>query len=174
MILDIFFMKSLLFIHIIVVLMFTATQIYISTGTGISKESPMNAFDSALLDAGVGDLNLIKVSSVLPPGIKEVDKIPHKVGVFRPCVLSVSQGEGVPLTAGLAYGYRDDASGGYVAELSTKGNRIERFETILKDRLTAMGRDRGTVLTDIKTVHTSIDVKPGYHGCALAILVYIP
>ncbi len=35
-------------------------------GEGIT---PLNAFDAALLNAGIGNLNLIRLSSVLPPGM---------------------------------------------------------------------------------------------------------
>lgn len=30
--------------------------------------TPLNAFDAALKDAGIGNLNLLRVSSILPPG----------------------------------------------------------------------------------------------------------
>ncbi len=153
--------------------MFKATRFYVSSGTGISSISPMNAFDAALLDAGAGDINLIKVSSVLPAGIEEVSEIPHKVGSFLPSVLSVSQGQGEKLAAGLAYGLRDDDTGGYVAEYTAKGE-IGMVQEILLDRLKAMGEDRGTGLHGIKTVHSVIDVEPGAFGCSLAILVYLP
>jgi len=33
--------------------------------------TPLNAFDKALLEAGVGDTNLIRVSSIMPPGAFE-------------------------------------------------------------------------------------------------------
>ena len=33
----------------------------------------LNAFDNALLDAGIGDVNLIKVSSILPTGAEIVE-----------------------------------------------------------------------------------------------------
>lgn len=32
--------------------------------------TPLNAFDAALLDAGIGNLNLVRVSSILPPGVQ--------------------------------------------------------------------------------------------------------
>ena len=32
--------------------------------------TPLNAFDNALLAAGIGNINLIKVSSILPPGVE--------------------------------------------------------------------------------------------------------
>jgi len=38
-------------------------------GRGEGK-TPLNAFDAALLDAGIGNLNLVRVSSILPPDAK--------------------------------------------------------------------------------------------------------
>ena len=35
--------------------------------------TPINAFDSALLNAKIGNLNLLKISSVLPPKYEVVD-----------------------------------------------------------------------------------------------------
>ncbi len=32
--------------------------------------SELNAFDNALLNAGIGNLNLIKVTSILPPQVE--------------------------------------------------------------------------------------------------------
>jgi len=42
------------------------SQFFMVAGKGDS-EYALNAFDLALLDAGIGNLNLIKVSSILPP-----------------------------------------------------------------------------------------------------------
>jgi pyruvoyl-dependent arginine decarboxylase len=39
--------------------------------------TPLNAFDNALLDAGIGDVNLIKVSSIIPPGAEVVMEKPN-------------------------------------------------------------------------------------------------
>ena len=33
--------------------------------------SPLNAFDAALLAAGIGNTNLVKISSIVPPGCEE-------------------------------------------------------------------------------------------------------
>ncbi len=40
------------------------------TGSG-EGGTALNAFDQALLDSGVGNTNLIKLSSILPPGLEE-------------------------------------------------------------------------------------------------------
>lgn len=48
----------------------------------------LNAFDNALADAGIGDVNLIKVSSMLA-GNAEVERLPKlKAGAMVNCVLS--------------------------------------------------------------------------------------
>jgi hypothetical protein len=45
------------------------TRFFVSSGKGINKTSELNAFDLALLQAGIGEQNLVSVSSVLPIGI---------------------------------------------------------------------------------------------------------
>lgn len=64
----------------------------------------LNAFDNALSDAGIGDVNLIKVSSMLA-GNAEVEKLPElKAGAMVNCVLSevTSDNPGDEITAVIA------------------------------------------------------------------------
>ena len=49
------------------------------SGMGEGKY-PLLAFDNALRDAGIGDFNLVKVSSILPPGCTEKDYIDLEAG----------------------------------------------------------------------------------------------
>ena len=53
-------------------------QYFIVAGKG-EGFTPLNAFDAALGDAGVGDLNLVKVSSIVPPFCErtEPQRIPY-------------------------------------------------------------------------------------------------
>lgn len=37
--------------------------------------SLLNAFDGALLQAGVGDTNLVRMSSIVPPGARQTDRL---------------------------------------------------------------------------------------------------
>ena len=48
----------------------------------------LNAFDNALSDAGIGDVNLIKVSSMLAGNAEIVDLPTLKAGSMVNCVLS--------------------------------------------------------------------------------------
>lgn len=52
----------------------TPTRFTLVAGAG-EGESPLNAFDQALLKAGAGNVNLLRVSSILPPGAEYVEKI---------------------------------------------------------------------------------------------------
>ena len=64
----------------------------------------LNAFDNALSDAGIGDVNLIKVSSMLA-GNAEVNELPElKAGAMVNCVLSeiTSDNPGDVITAVIA------------------------------------------------------------------------
>ena len=64
----------------------------------------LNAFDNALSDAGIGDVNLIKVSSMLA-GNAEIEKLPKlKAGTMVNCVLSeiTSDKPGDEITAVIA------------------------------------------------------------------------
>lgn len=64
----------------------------------------LNAFDNALSDAGIGDVNLIKVSSMLGPNT-EIQELPKlKAGSMVNCVLSeiTSDNPGDEITAVIA------------------------------------------------------------------------
>ncbi len=51
------------------------TEIVIVAGRGDSH-SALAAFDAALVDAGVGNVSLVKLTSILPPNIKILDTPP--------------------------------------------------------------------------------------------------
>ncbi len=46
--------------------------------------TPLNAFDAALYDAGIGNLNLVRVSSILPPGAKHFPGLEIPPGALVP------------------------------------------------------------------------------------------
>ena len=46
---------------------FETTRVALTSGVGTGR-SHLNAFDHALRDGGIADYNLIKVSSIIPPG----------------------------------------------------------------------------------------------------------
>ena len=49
-------------------------KVYCLVSGAAEGNTRLNAFDNALLEAGVGDTNLMRMSSICPPGAKEVSR----------------------------------------------------------------------------------------------------
>jgi len=73
-------------------------------------ETELNSFDGALLAAGIGDTNLIKMSSILPPNSKEVLPFKVKSGSFLPLAYaSITSSEpGETISSAVAIAIPDD------------------------------------------------------------------
>src|SRR5664280_356450 len=69
----------------------------------------LNAFDNALLDANIGDINLIKVSSILPEGTEVVPVPKFLLGDMVNCVLAYTSSdvEGDLISAAVALATSD-------------------------------------------------------------------
>lgn len=80
-----------------------------------SAEGPtrLNAFDNALLAAGIGNLNLLRVSSVLPPGCREVGKLSIPPGSLTPTAYGTitSSTPGERIAAAVAVGFTENSFG---------------------------------------------------------------
>lgn len=80
--------------------------------------TPLNAFDHALLAAGIGNLNLIRVSSVLPPGSEAVDDLVIPPGSLVPTAYgSITSSEpGDRISAAIGVGIATADSYGVIME----------------------------------------------------------
>ncbi len=88
----------------------------------------INAFDNALTDAGIGDVNLIKVSSMLSENT-EIVPLPHlKAGSMINCVLSTitSSNKGEKITAMTAVAIGNEL--GCVVEKTGIDENIEKMK----------------------------------------------
>lgn len=61
-----------------------ATYALFLGAAGSDGFSELNAFDHALLKAGVGDTNLVRMSSILPPSCQQFDPFPLPYGALVP------------------------------------------------------------------------------------------
>lgn len=74
-------------------------KVFFTTGCGTSGDSTLESFENALYNAGIGHLNLVPVSSIIPPYcefiIKEegLDKLAYCDGAITFCVLSRCQND---------------------------------------------------------------------------------
>lgn len=82
----------------------TPTRYCLVAGRG-EGETKLTAFDVALLDAGIGHLNLVKVSSVLPPGAEYSEHLVIPPGSLVPTaygsLVSCEPGETISAAVGV-------------------------------------------------------------------------
>lgn len=99
------------------------------TGEGTTE---LNAFDHALLAAGIGNLNLLRVSSILPPGAEEVEKLVLPLGSLVPTAYGsiTSEHPGEVISAGIAVGINSKESYGVIMEFSGVCSKAEAEEQI--------------------------------------------
>ena len=109
-----------------------------AAGTAGTAEgsTPLNAFDNALLAAGIGNINLIKVSSILPPGVELVPLPRIKPGALVPTAYAAMTSEVPGEVVAAAVGWArpiDPAKNGVIMEY--QGGCVISFdESFEKDR----------------------------------------
>jgi len=88
-----------------------ATKFFLTAGKG-EATTELNAFDAALLDAKVGNTNLVKLSSILPPRCEEIQPYELPKGSLVPLAYSdfTSSAPGTVISAAVAVGIPEDAS----------------------------------------------------------------
>jgi len=150
------------------------TRFFVTSGKGINKTSELNAFDLALLQAGIGDANLVSVSSVLPIGIRQIDRVPIARGAITHAVLArYSGGEGEVISAGIAYGFRADGQGGYVAEAHLHGTQ-KSLKEFLRWRMQEIAHFRGVELRRIQYRTEELSIPMDHYGVCIAACVFLP
>ena len=116
-----------------------------------SDEGPtkLNAFDNALTDAGIGDVNLIKVSSMLA-GNAEISELPKlKAGAMVNCVLSevTSDVPGDKITSVIAVAIGTEL--GCVVETTGKNKEADDLIEEAKMMVEYMMEKRGVEIKDL-------------------------
>jgi arginine decarboxylase len=122
--------------------------IRVSAGTGAGRTT-LGAFDAALAAAGVSDFNLVRLSSVVPPGsrILEVpgpEQLRGDHGDALYCVYARAHASlpGHEAWAGLGWSLRDDGSGAGLF-VEHDGPSHEQVTTDLRHSLEDLAATRG-------------------------------
>lgn len=112
---------------------------------------PLNAFDGALLASGIGNTNLVKMSSIVPPGARKMDPVTIPYGALVPVAYAsiTSNIKGQTISAAVAAAFPTDTSmPGLIMEYSAQGPGQET-EEICRDMavhgLQARGLEIGRV-----------------------------
>ena len=138
-----------------------------------NSEGPteLNAFDNALYEAEIGDINLIKVSSMLEAKTK-VEKLPKlKAGSMVNCVLSslTSKEKGDELTACVAVAIGDEL--GCVVETNGINQNPEDIKDEAIDMVKYMMNKRNVAIKELIVEEAHHTVKE--IGSAIAAVIYI-
>jgi arginine decarboxylase len=100
-------------------LLATPKKFTMVAGCGEGK-TVLNAFDAALLASGLGNLNLMKVSSILPPGVKYHERLEIPFGSLVPTAYGsiCSKKPGAIISAAVAVGIPATDTFGVIMETS--------------------------------------------------------
>ncbi len=149
------------------------TKFFVTSGRAVSKVSDLNAFDEALQNAGLSEQNIVSVSSVLPVGIRQVRQRDLPMGAITFCVLAQQRGgEGETISAGIAYGFRDDGLGGYVAEGHMHGTK-KSLQEVLEWKMGEMAKMRGIKFKRLEYRIEELSTPMDHYGACLAAVVFM-
>lgn len=135
--------------------------------------TPLNAFDNALLAAGIGNINLLKVSSIIPPDVSIVDLPKIKPGALIPTAYAAitSDVPGQTVTAAVGYALPDDpAKPGVIMEFHDITTR-EVAERAIRGMLDEAFRVRGETIREMKVL--AVEHRVERVGCALAAVALL-
>ncbi|WP_031518000.1 pyruvoyl-dependent arginine decarboxylase [Desulfofalx alkaliphila] len=136
------------------------------TAAAAEGHSCLNAFDNALLKARIGNVNLLRVSSILPPGAEFDPDLELPPGSLVPTAYGsiVSEVPGETISAAVGVGISEDTFG-VIMEFSGKCTREEASKAIEK-MLQEAFQVRGMKLVDMKIAAVEHTVEKV--GCCLA------
>jgi len=155
---------------------------FVTSGVGIGLDQA-GAFDLALRNAGIGECNLVAVSSILPANAVEMERSTVEVtpGKIYFCVMSRADGKsGENIGAGIGYAWmgRENEHGeeqrefGIICEHHGHYSR-EFLAEKMQEKLYKMAEIRDKKIVKKKFAVESVEVESGKFGSVVAALVFI-
>ena len=148
------------------------TRVAVASGCA-EGSTPLNAFDNALLAAGLGNVNLVKVSSILPPAVEIVSLPPLAPGAIVPTAYAEMTSEipGEVIAAAVGWALPDDpARNGVIMEYHDKATR-EEAERMIVHMLREAFRARRWTIREMKV--EAVEHRVERTGCALAAVALL-
>jgi len=157
-------------------MMVNTPNIYCLVRGAAEGRTRLNAFDKALLNAGVGDTNLMRMSSILPPAAKQVDisdiKLPK--GGLIPLAYATIDGNtpGRLISAAIAVGIpEDDTQPGVIMEFEDHAD-LDTVEGIVRQMVVDGFDYRNRKLKEIKSFGIEHKIQNCGSVFAAAVLWY--
>jgi arginine decarboxylase len=135
--------------------------------------TPLNAFDNALLAAGIGNINLVRVSSIVPPEADMVALPRIKPGALIPTAYAAitSRVPGELISAAVGYALPHDRSkAGVIMEYHDKAPKAEA-ERVIRQMLEEAFQVRGETMRESAVVAAEHRVER--IGCAVAAVTLL-
>lgn len=136
----------------------------------------LNAFDNSLLNAGVGDTNLMRMSSILPPGARQrqIDDLDLPAGGMIPLAYASidSTTPGRYISSAIAVGIPEDKSQPGVIMEFEDHSKLENVEEIVRQMVVDAFETRNRALKDIKSIGIEHKVQNCAATFAAAVLWY--
>ncbi len=148
----------------------TPTHYFLASGAS-EGFTLLNAFDGALLRAGIGDTNLVKMSSIVPPRCQLISPIPLPPGSLVPTAYAsiTSDVPGEIISSAVAVALPKELHyPGLIMEYSARGPRAEIEETVRQMAIEGM-KLRGREIKDLKSI--AVEHKVQKAGATLAAVV---
>ncbi|WP_378733427.1 pyruvoyl-dependent arginine decarboxylase [Nocardia brasiliensis] len=148
-------------------------EIGAATGAG---PTAMSAFDAALRELGVGDANLIRLSSVIPPRatLERTGRVrkPIPWGDRLYCVYAAQHADeaGRTAAAGIGWVLRDDGSGAGLF-VEHEGETTDEVAALIRSSLNDMTRNRPESFGPVRLCTTEAR-SDGSPVCALVLAAY--
>lgn len=140
---------------------------YTIVGAASEGNTKLTAFDKCLLASGIGNLNLLRVSSILPPNTKRVEKLDIIPGSLQPTAYGYiySDVPGDQLAAAVAIGINTEDTYGVIMEYSGNCTAAEA-EKIIRGMVAEAFEVRGIPLN--QCLVKAVEHKVEKCGCAFA------
>lgn len=157
-------------------MMVQTPNIYCLVKGAAEGRTRLNAFDEALLKAGVGDTNLVRMSSILPPAAKEIsvnELVLPKGGLIPLAYGSIdSTTPGQLISTAIGIGIpEDDSEPGVIMEFEDH-SPLDTVEAIVRQMVVDAFEYRNRKLKEIKSIGIEHKVERCGAVFAAAVLWY--
>jgi arginine decarboxylase len=135
--------------------------------------TPLNAFDNALLAAGIGNINLVKISSIVPPDVDIVPLPSIKPGAIIPTAYSSieSSTPGELIAAAVGYALPEDRTkAGVIMEYHDRTSQ-EEADRMIRVMLREAFRVRGEAIRETRVI--AVEHRVEQVGCAVAAVTLL-
>lgn len=152
-------------------MIYRAPKTYFLVSGSSEGYTRLNAFDGALLNAGVGNTNLVKVSSIIPPHSKEIQPIELPEGTIVPTAYAHISSDipGEIISAAVAVALpKDEEQPGLIMEYSAQGDK-EEIELIARNMASEGMKMRQQEARKIKLISAEYTVRK--IGAAFAAVI---